>query len=621
MRLALRTAGLLAALLLPSLAGHPAAGVAHAEDAPAPVFDGLFVELLPVGDLPGDGATPVTLHLLALDAFGQPLQGVELKTKISGGTLSEPHLVRDGLIRFTYTAPQVDQTGSVTLEFKGKTATKDKFKRSVTLQVQPPVSQQVQVGVSPDRLVLQDGATATLNIAFVGGSSQYREGARLQLRANTGTIENVTPLGDGAYTALYRAPESDVPQVAVITAVDGRDPTRTYGHVTLPLTAPKELVVQSEREANVLVRVGDREFGPVPADRRGRATVPVVVPPGVREGTLITLKDNARSEAAIDLEVPPTPRIELLGHYPDLPGDARVDLPVRVAVSRPDGTPDPSAQLLLEAEGATVSGLTHEGAGVYRAELDPQPSGGVVETALVARLAGEDEAEVRLPLRLVPVRPTALEVTPTPRVLTQDDTHFSLELQVRDAGGGGLAGRTIDFQGAGARLEGPVEDRGDGTYKATFSRMGKGPAEVLTTVKAPASTNPVRQVLALPTVDRLQPDGLSSTVLTLLAVDEFGYPVADVDLRLNLLRGDGKLPTKAKTDASGIAQVQYTAGRETGLVKILVEAGDRATQLGLLQMPADLAPGLHVPFNGTPMEAALEASWRPIVQGVRLERE
>jgi len=105
-----------------------------------------------------------------------------------------------------------------------------------------------------------------------------------------------------------------------------------------------------------------------------------------------------------------------------------------------------------------------------------------------------------------------------------------------------------------------------------------------------------------------------------LAVDEFGYPVADVPLQLTLLRGDGKLPTKVTTGPTGIAQVQYTAGREIGLVKLMVEAGDRATQVGLLQLPPELAPGLHLPFSGTPAEAALEASWRPIVQSTRLER-
>ena len=618
----MRTLLSIAALTM-GLAIGPTASVGHAADetaGSAPVFDGLFVELLPVGDLPGDGATTVALHLLTLDPQGQPLPGVVLKTKLSEGTLAPAVQVEPGLLRLDLTPPQVDATQTITLELKGKSETKESFKRSFTFTVQPPVSQRVEVGASPAELVLKEGATATLSVTFTGGSPQYREGARLQLRSNTGAIENLTALGDGAYTALFRAPTSDIPQVAVITAVDGRDPTRTYGHVTLPLTAPKELAVTAAPGSNVMVRVGDREFGPVPTDRRGKATVPVVIPPGTQEGTLITLKDNAREERGLDLDVPPTPRIALFGHYADLPGDPGVGLPVRVAVSRADGTPDPAAQLQLQAEGARLTGLTHEGAGVYRAELDPTPSGGVVETVLIAQLAGADETPVELPLRLMPVRPTALRVTPSPAVLGPDDTGFTLDLRLSDANGGGLAGRAIDFQGAGARLSAALEDRGDGTYLASFSRMGKGPAEVLTTAKAPASKNPVRQVLALPTVDRLPPDGLSSTVLTLVAVDEFGYPVADVPLRLTMLRGDGKLPVKVSTGPTGIAQVQYTAGREIGLVKLMVEAGDRATQVGLLQLPPELAPGLHIPFSGTPAESALESSWRPIVQTTRLER-
>ena len=125
----------------------------------------------------------------------------------------------------------------------------------------------------------------------------------------------------------------------------------------------------------------------------------------------------------------------------------------------------------------------------------------------------------------------------------------------------------------------------------------------------------------LPTRDRLPPDGLSSTAITILALDEFGYPVADVPFEMTVLCGDGKLPTKGTTDGSGIAEVQYTAGRESGLINVMITAAGRTTNVGLLQLPPELAPDVHVPFSGTATEAALEASWAPVVQQLRLERE
>ncbi len=608
---------LLGVLGLASLPSTPTTAWAQ-ETAEPGLFDSLFVELLPIGDLPGDGATPVTLNMMALDEQGQPLVGVAVKAKLTAGSLSEPTEVQPGIHQFTFTPPQVDQTTEVLVALKGQTEDKRKFKRTWTFVVEPPVSQQVAVAISPQRLTLEKGATASLDVSFVGGSPKFREGAELVLRANTGSIENLTTMGDGVYAALYRAPETNVPQVAVITAVDGRDPTRTYGHVALPLTAPKDLAVKTDPGASVLVRVGDREFGPEPTDRSGRATLSIVVPPGVATGTLITLKDNARTETEVDLEVPATPRLEIFGSYPDLPGDAKLDLPLRIAVVRADGSADPAANLVVEAAGASVSAPVHEGGGVYRVDLDPDAASGIVETVVSAGLR-DDEARVEMPLRLVPIRPASLALTPSPSRLPKDLKEFTVSATLRDADGNGLRERGVAFTTAGARLRG-VEDHGDGTYTATFDRTGRGPAELLATAKAPASTNPVRQVVVIPQRDRLPPDGLSSTAVTVLAVDEFGYPVAGVPVGLTVLLGDGELPTKAKTDDAGMAQVQYTAGRSVGLVKLRVEAAGRIQTVPLFQLPPDALPGLTLPFSGTAFEQSLLDSWRPIVQPLRLEK-
>lgn len=609
---------LLGVLGLASLPSTPSPAWAQDAEAAA-LFDSLFVELLPIGDLPGDGATPVTLNMMALDEQGQPLAGVEVKAKLTAGTLSEPTEVQPGIHQFTFTPPQVEQTTEVVVALKGQTEDKRKFKRTWTFVVEPPVSQQVAVAISPQQLTLEKGATASLDVSFVGGSPKFREGAELVLRANTGSIENLTTMGDGVYAALYRAPETDVPQVAVITAVDGRDPTRTYGHVALPLTAPKDLTVKTEPGASVLVKVRDREFGPEPTDRSGRATVSIVVPPGVSTGTLVTLKDNARTEAEVDLEIPDTPRLEIFGSYPDLPGDAKLDLPLRIAVVRADGSPDSSADLVVEAEGASFSAPVHEGGGVYRVDLDPQAASGVVETVVSAGLR-DDDARVEMPVRLVPIRPASLALAPTPRALPKELKEFTVAATLRDADGNGLSERGVAFTTAGARLRG-VEDHGDGTYTATFDRTGRGPAELLATAKAPASTNPVRQLVVIPQRDRLPPDGLSSTAVTVLAVDEFGYPVAGVPIGFTLLLGDGELPSKGKTDDAGMAQVQYTAGRSVGLVKLRVEAGGRVQTVPLFQLPPDALPGLALPFSGTSFEKSLLDSWRPIVQLLRLEKE
>ena len=48
--------------------------------ASAAALEAPLIELLSVGDVVGDGQTPVTLHLLVLDADARPYQGCLLYT-------------------------------------------------------------------------------------------------------------------------------------------------------------------------------------------------------------------------------------------------------------------------------------------------------------------------------------------------------------------------------------------------------------------------------------------------------------------------------------------------------------------------------------------------------------
>jgi hypothetical protein len=110
-------------------------------------------------------------------------------------------------------------------------------------------------------------------------------------------------------------------------------------------------------------------------------------------------------------------------------------------------------------------------------------------------------------------------------------------------------------------------------------------------------------------------------MLTILALDEFGYPVANQDVQLQLISGEGKLPQTARTDASGMAQVHYTAGRKPGLIHIQATAEGRSNGAAILQAPSTLAPSLtDLPNSGTQAALDLLAAWTPMVQRLRLER-
>lgn len=583
------------------------------------LFEGIQLELLPVGTLRGDGLTPVDLHVLLLDLDGGPIEGAELKATATSGKLGAPEVLAPGLVRLRYTPPAVDATRQAELTLKIKTLDKRKLRRDWGLAVQPPVGQRVRIAASPTSLVAAEDATATLRVELFDGAPSLREGAELLFRASQGVVENVTDIGGGHYTALYRPATAESPYPAIITVVDRRDPTRSYGSVVLPISVPRSLDLKSRPNTKVFVDVAGLQTGPLEADKRGRLRVDLTLPPGVDEIRVRSISDTDEEDATQALELTAPPLVEVMGHYADLPADARVAVPVRLVVSKPDGTPDPAAALELQVDHGSLGAPVHEGAGVYSTTLTPPSGNQILEATLSARVG--ENPDVTQALRFLPVRPAGLEVTTSPEILAVEDRSIEVQARITGDEGQSLPGRSLTLQPVGARLQGDVTETDDGAYMATLARTGRGPVEMLLTARPAASRNHPRQLVVVPTRQRLAPDGLSSTTLSVLAVDEYGYPVADVGLAIQAIQGDGQVPTKATTGPDGIAQVSYTAGREPGLVNLWIAAGPLATNVGLLQLPPDAADGVVLPRSGTESQQALAEAWSRVVTTTRIEKQ
>jgi len=113
------------------------------------------------------------------------------------------------------------------------------------------------------------------------GARGLTPGAAPQLTASAGTVDDLKPDGEGGYVASYYAPLAGPPQVAIVSAISGKD----CGYLALRLSGEVNAVVRARPNVPVDVRMGDEVFGPVRADASGRAVVPVVIPPGVRAVT------------------------------------------------------------------------------------------------------------------------------------------------------------------------------------------------------------------------------------------------------------------------------------------------------------------------------------------------
>ena len=88
------------------------AGDADAADALAATG---LVELLPVGQLVGDGQADAMLHVVLRLPSGAPITGAKLKVTAEAGTAEEVVEVGDGVYRFRYVPPRTDTARLVRL--------------------------------------------------------------------------------------------------------------------------------------------------------------------------------------------------------------------------------------------------------------------------------------------------------------------------------------------------------------------------------------------------------------------------------------------------------------------------------------------------------------------------
>jgi hypothetical protein len=275
-----------------------------------------MVELVSGGDVTGDGATPVVLHMVAFNPDGTAMNGASLKLSAQGGSVGRVSMVQPGLYAAEWTPPSVDETSNIQLTVKGKTPTKIAVTQSWAVTVQPTLDQQVTVQANPAEITLGRDSNATLNIMLSGGAGRSLDGSDLIVRANSGTIENVTHLGGGRFAASYKPPAKFFPHVALITVADKRNPNRTYGSLSIPLVGKANFPVVGQPNSSVMVRIDDREYGPVASDSNGRAQVPLEVRPGFVEARVLSVANgqkNRRSARPSSAARKPSDVVPLVG--------------------------------------------------------------------------------------------------------------------------------------------------------------------------------------------------------------------------------------------------------------------------------------------------------------------
>ncbi|NOJ95370.1 hypothetical protein HMI51_20815 [Corallococcus coralloides] len=200
-----------------------------------------------------------------------------------------------------------------------------------------------EVEATPGRVVLGEDVTVEVRVRVPKGAGPVRAAA------SSGTWERTRVEGGTERVFHWTPPPVRYPLWAVLAfwVEDGRAPEVTT--VLLPLLGRITLDVSTAPGAEVVVAVGEARFGPVKADGRGNAQVPVEVPPDATEARVLATRGTLTTDRRAPLEVPaarplaaaltPDPLPVEGGGWLIIAGDEE-----RIATSA----------LTVEAEGATV---------------------------------------------------------------------------------------------------------------------------------------------------------------------------------------------------------------------------------------------------------------------------
>jgi hypothetical protein len=578
-----------------------------------------FAHLIAPSAILGDGQTAATLYVLALNPDGTPMTGLKGRIGASQGGTTDLEDQGQGLYRFSYTPPAVSTATKVDFTLKAKSSTKATLNGDYSVTINPQLPSQLVASSSPTELVLGQDQAAALNIKLQGPQGAMAgDGGKLLVHTEYGSVEALTYLGGGTWTARYVPKNVNYPHLDVLTFADARNPELVYGtHVVSMVGKTDFPITDAAPNSTLILRIGDRDFGPYTADTSGKAVIPVTVPPGVGTATRITIVDGQQSEDPFDLQLPKTRRLALFP-LATVPGDGVTPITVRMAVRTPTGQEDASAKVSLSASAGTVTQPVHQGNGIYTAQFTPPRSSKAGQATLSASLAGES-GKSEVVVSLAGALPDKLELTPEPTSLAAGATGFKVYAKVTDAKGIGVEGVSPMFVAAGAKESGAARDLKSGDYQSAFNTVGANSVVVTALGLGAASGNPVSRVVVLPSSERVTNDGQSTVVVSVLSVDQYGYPVADQPVTLRLNAGDGRLPSEVRTDSRGLATVTYAAGTTPGAVDIEARSGDLYGGATIIQAPGNVQ--VDLPVSGSQVYAAQDARLQRLVQTVIIPRE
>lgn len=448
---------------------------AYADD----VFGTDLVAVVPPG--PITGSDEVTIRVLARSADGSATTGLKLTPEASAGKASGWQETGEGWYSFRFTPPEVERPTRVDLGLKGRDG-------GVRVQVLPRATGRIAVTANPSTLILTRSPSAAVTFDLPGAELED-----LDVQATSGTLEDLTDMGGGKFSARFVPPDVNYPHFAQITAVSKANPA-VFGHGTIVLRGAVPFPVQGEAGSSVILQIEGADFGPVKLTD-GSGKVPIVVSPGVSMAKRTDIVAGKSTVSDFDLQLPSTRR---LAWVPD-PGIPQEGGDLRFVVLTPTGEPDTGATPMLSSPGGELKKTVHLGDGVYTARLLPSAAGVITVSAkLGPAKADTTTAEYKIlpkfPSQVgnwpAPSAGTAASVVVVP--LTREPAPGStaeLVVAAVDVHGYPIPGAKFSLLSTNGTVPAEVEADASGIARVSFDAKSAGFATVSATSGTLTSTN------------------------------------------------------------------------------------------------------------------------------------
>jgi hypothetical protein len=333
---------------------------------------------------------------------------------------------------------------------------------AVLAALEPGAARGASISVEGGAIVL--GNTQSSPVVIRVDEAPGTEQLPLRLSVNVGQFTEPIRLGPGKYRASYTPPATRFPQVALVALWRETGADARIDFLRIPLFGKTRVRLAARPRAEVRARVGIDAFGPVLADRGGRAEVPIHVEPGVQQCS-VTIREASGAELTrqVPVEVPPYNRLTaaLVPHAVVADGQSTVRLDVYYDLK--------GAQLDPERIRVTPSlgkATFERGArGVYTYRYVPPPDVPASNVTFQVSVAGDPAARATAQLALGLPPPAAVLVTgPSRRLRVGSGATGAVTALVVDAAGMGLPGLEVTATAAGRPLPAPTY-RGGGAYE------------------------------------------------------------------------------------------------------------------------------------------------------------